>query len=396
MKILYFIGYPIKMAGSQKQISELILGLPKDIKKEVVVNKKGGVSSFFEDHNIKVHILETASPLDQYGKKLLKLNFFTGLKAIFSWLRFTASFTFFLLRNKIDFVHFNDLRALSLGFLSCFLSRRKIICHIQGETNFTKKYITIAYRIISFFVDQYILNGDFDFSSVCKNQHKIAVVHTGILDPSITSHKENIIKNDKVKIGYFASVVPFKGQHLFYKAFSKLAVNIQKQAEIYFVGNIDENYKWYHEYCCNEIEELGLRNIVFIGWTDNPFGYMKNMDVVALTSYRIAKLEIDGVTRCFDGNEGFPTVHIESMAFSKPLIGTNIAAVSDLIVNGRNGFLVEEDNIVELSNALTLLITDPLLRINLGKAGREMFVSRFSRQIFVDKVVDIYRRLIRL
>lgn len=57
--------------------------------------------------------------------------------------------------------------------------------------------------------------------------------------------------------------------------------------------------------------------------------------------------------------EPFGFVFLEAMQHGLPLVATNIGAIPDFLESGRNGFLVEPDDITGLANALCQLLDDP-------------------------------------
>ena len=60
--------------------------------------------------------------------------------------------------------------------------------------------------------------------------------------------------------------------------------------------------------------------------------------------------------------EPFGGVTLESMAFSKPVIGTNIGGTPEQIIDDVTGILVAPNNSFEMGKAILKLINDPDLR----------------------------------
>ncbi|MBF0583316.1 MAG: glycosyltransferase, partial [Magnetococcales bacterium] len=95
-------------------------------------------------------------------------------------------------------------------------------------------------------------------------------------------------------------------------------------------------------------------------------------------------------------NEGIPNSLIEPMACGKPVVATDIDQVSELVVDGVNGFLVPPGNAMALANALDRLVTDPSLRRQMGQAARRTVEERFSFTVALDRYRTLYRRLLDL
>jgi len=80
-------------------------------------------------------------------------------------------------------------------------------------------------------------------------------------------------------------------------------------------------------------------------------------------------------------HEGFPTVCAEAQACEKPVISTNTASMPEVIKNHETGLLVRAEDVEELANAIMKLLSDPKLRKQFGKAGRERVIHSFSKEI---------------
>jgi glycosyltransferase involved in cell wall biosynthesis len=66
------------------------------------------------------------------------------------------------------------------------------------------------------------------------------------------------------------------------------------------------------------------------------------------------------------------------MACGLPVIATRIAGNEDLVKNGENGFLVSNENVIELRDALRTLLTDKPLRLKMGECSRAIVENKFS------------------
>lgn len=77
-------------------------------------------------------------------------------------------------------------------------------------------------------------------------------------------------------------------------------------------------------------------------------------------------------------NEGMPNSLIESMAYGRPVVATAVGAVSDIVEDGRTGFLCEPGDVEEIGFRIVELIRSPALRRKIGGAGREIISSKMS------------------
>ena len=72
--------------------------------------------------------------------------------------------------------------------------------------------------------------------------------------------------------------------------------------------------------------DLGVDNTAtMLGFTDNPYPYLKNADFFVLSSRY----------------EGFPTVLFEAITLKKNIIATEVSGVKEMLENGKLGLIVE-------------------------------------------------------
>jgi glycosyltransferase involved in cell wall biosynthesis len=122
--------------------------------------------------------------------------------------------------------------------------------------------------------------------------------------------------------------------------------------------------------CADRVRLLGYRN--------DTMELYHAMDVYALSSLR----------------EGLPNVLLEAMAMAVPVVSTRIAGIPRLVTHGENGLLVGPDSEEELANALATLLTSAELRRRLAAAARHTVETRFSFASRMDKVRQLYDRLL--
>ncbi|QRM89553.1 glycosyltransferase [Lacinutrix sp. WUR7] len=139
-----------------------------------------------------------------------------------------------------------------------------------------------------------------------------------------------------------------------YKA-SKLP---EQHIKLLILGNGDDYNK-----IVNYTKELQLENdVVFKGFTANPYPYVKNALFTMLTSR----------------HEGFPMVIPESLALATPVIAVNCTSgPKEVIENRENGLLVENYDVNALADAMNSFIFDKVLYQHC-KANAKQSVEKFS------------------
>jgi glycosyltransferase involved in cell wall biosynthesis len=92
--------------------------------------------------------------------------------------------------------------------------------------------------------------------------------------------------------------------------------------------------------------------------------------------------------------EGLPTVLLEAMASECPVVATRVGGNSDVITDGENGILVPSKNPNHLANAICDLLSSPIERARMGKAGRKTIEQKFSWEAITKLYVDQYQKLL--
>jgi glycosyltransferase involved in cell wall biosynthesis len=91
--------------------------------------------------------------------------------------------------------------------------------------------------------------------------------------------------------------------------------------------------------------------------------------------------------------ENSPLALYESMALGKPVIGSRIGGIPELVDEGVTGLLFEPGNAQELSRCLRELWNDPARASDMGRAARARLEERFGPDQHYRRVMSIYERI---
>jgi glycosyltransferase involved in cell wall biosynthesis len=91
-------------------------------------------------------------------------------------------------------------------------------------------------------------------------------------------------------------------------------------------------------------------------------------------------------------SEGLPRVLIEAMALGKPVVGSNVHGIPDLIKDGYNGFLAEPKDSRGLYEKMKALLRDKDLAIKMGRKGREIVKQNFSNEKYIDNYINMINK----
>ncbi|HAD26787.1 MAG TPA: glycosyltransferase family 1 protein [Alphaproteobacteria bacterium] len=96
------------------------------------------------------------------------------------------------------------------------------------------------------------------------------------------------------------------------------------------------------------------------------------------------------------GGEGFPKVLIEAAACGLPIVTTNIPGCRDSVRKNQTALIVEPKNPIQLADALETFITAPELRARFGAAGRELVKQHYTEPMFINRSLEVYKRVLQL
>ncbi len=121
---------------------------------------------------------------------------------------------------------------------------------------------------------------------------------------------------------------------------------------------------------------LGIENRVTFSGAANGAELMAGFDIFALPSRY----------------EAFPYVYLEAAARGLPIITTRVGGSSEMVRDGYNGFVVAQDASTEIAEKLSLLCSNPQLRIEMGRRSAEL-AGHFTMERMVDETIACYEQL---
>ncbi|MHA6484793.1 glycosyltransferase family 4 protein [Paenibacillus sp. strain BS8-2] len=131
-----------------------------------------------------------------------------------------------------------------------------------------------------------------------------------------------------------------------------------------------------------ELEALALSldlydDIIFYGYMLHPEEFMPFFDVFVLPSRA----------------ESFGSVFAEAALCWLALVGTNVGGIAEQIEDGVNGLLVEPEDHEALADALEKVVSDPIYRHNLARAGWNKAKKAYSLQRVISQLKKVYSGL---
>jgi len=360
-----------KIAGAER----LLLGIAKNYNKEEFAVYFCSLKSRGE-----LHI-----QLEKLGQKAFSLNCSNmwGLPlAIFK-------LAFLLRKYKIDILHTHLYHASILGqFVVKF--NKPIIGII------TRHYSDLFYIYGNSFqraLDRYASTAAKHIIAISKgvknvlvgldriDPEKITVIYNGIdvteFDRAAagTSVLQKSPKDPERKkiIGAVGSLHPRKGHRYLIEAADILC---QRRQDLRFVIIGDGALK-------QELESLRSAfdledKVEFIGYRQDIPNLLLGIDIMVQSSIE----------------EGFGLSIIEAMAMNKPVIGTNVGGVPEIIEQGRTGYLIQSKNPVELAEKIDLLLNNDKYREEMGREARKSVEGKFKLIDMINKYETLYKEIL--
>ena len=92
--------------------------------------------------------------------------------------------------------------------------------------------------------------------------------------------------------------------------------------------------------------------------------------------------------------ESFGLSALEAMACGTPVVATRVGGVSEVVIHGESGLLVEPDDRAGFVAALRRLLREPDTARTMGATARADAEARFDRRLVVQRYEDLYGRLL--
>lgn len=173
---------------------------------------------------------------------------------------------------------------------------------------------------------------------------------------------------------------PTKGVIYLVRAIKSIRENCPN-AYFLISGNDYFGYPEYRNMILKEIEEQNIaEDIKLLG--DIPHEKMAAYDQIADVVVLPSLLEATSLSG------------LEAMACGASVVGSKVGGIPEIIEDGRNGYLVPAQNVVELADALIKIIKDEKVRKIMGGESRKKVESEFTWQIITKKTMDVYLRVL--
>lgn len=378
--ILYFEHGAKLFGGGQKSLLLLMKGLNREkFKPLLVTGAKGLLYEGAIEIGVQAICISIPEELLDISRETLKLDPFSlfaykkKLAPVISQLREVID------KEKINLIHSNDNFSRIVAPLAVHGYNVKCIAHLRDIflPSFKNWIILRTIGLLN--------NKTIAVSEAVKKQfpfwleQKVRVIYNGI-DPSEfngqdrTSFRQELGADaDTLIIGTAGRLVQIKGMEIFLQAAKEI---LKQTTRVTFVIIGEGEYRAKLE---NLAKNLGVFPYVkFAGFRKDMSRVMNSLDVFVL---------------CSTVPEAFPRVILEAMACAKPVIGTYLGGIPELIGED-SGILVPSRDADSLAKAILSLMVNREKIQRMGRAGRKRVEENFTIENHIVQIERLYEELL--
>lgn len=216
-------------------------------------------------------------------------------------------------------------------------------------TDFTRQYLIDTYKIPA---------------------EKVALIYQGT-ETERFRHSESAWKESQLRyplpedaspiLGSIGSFEHRKGHPILFEALSELVNGPLPNTHLMIVGDGPDEVTLEEQ-----VQALGLEfSVSFFPFTDEPNYVFERLDITVLPSLY---------------KEGLPNVLLESMAMGLPVVSSDIGGVSEIVLDGETGYMVEPGNKLALAEAIKRIWENQENYLEMKVKARKLIEEQFDKK----------------
>jgi glycosyltransferase involved in cell wall biosynthesis len=368
MKVLHLIGGG-DVGGAKVHVLSLVKELSKHIDVKIISFRPGAFADDAKSMNIDIEVVKTSNifrDIKRVVNTIKKDNYQVihshGAKAnmislIARLFVNVPTVTTVHSDYKLDYMHstvkrlvFGSINTIALRFMGYYIGVSSNFKNMLIERNFPPENIFVLYNGMDF------------------NKH----IKTCSRQELSRKYNLNICEDDTI-VGIAARLYPVKGIGTLIEAAKIVS---EKNPHVKFlIGGDGEERKSLEK----KVLSLGLTdNVFFLGWLDDPYELMSNVDISVLTSI----------------SESFPYSILEGAKFKKATISSRVGGIPDLIDHNINGYLFNAGDYKKLSEHILELAVNKAKRDEMGGKIYQKASTMFSLDNMCNTQLSIYKTIL--
>lgn len=198
-----------------------------------------------------------------------------------------------------------------------------------------------------------------------RSKGRLRVVHNGIMPIEIEKCKQK-----EVTIVMVSRFEKPKRFDLLVEAFERLNLPNTKLILVGDGTKMTEVMEQTNKYRTKE-------RIEFVGPQRDVYPYLAKADIFAqITDY-----------------EGLPIAIIEALSMELPVVASNVGGVPDLVIDGKNGYLVN-NSIEDIVQKLEMLVQEEWMRREMGQQSKALFNEKYHFNRMYERTLEVYQQAV--
>ncbi len=382
MKRILYLHAGAEMYGADKVLLELIKGLDRqEFEAHVILPNDGVLVEALRQVGAQVSVLDYP---------ILRRKYFNP-KGIADYIRsynfYAKQIALYAREHSIDMVHNNTAAVLEGIYLKRKL-KLPLIWHVHEIIVKPKAISDFINMLMGRYADKIVTVSQAVANHIKQSpfikDSQVEVIYNGVdnavyypMDASSIREKFDIAQ-DALVIGMIGRVNAIKGQNDFIEAVEPLLEKNEK-AVAFLAGGVFHGEEWRLEELDNRIASSSVVSQIHrIDYYDKTSELYNMFDIFVLPSIK---------------PDSLPTVVLEAMACSKPVVGYNNGGIAEMVVDDKSGYLVKPNRPQELSNAISLLLDSSEKREKFGRVGYQRQRELFSLESYIKNFSEFYDNL---
>ena len=382
MKRILYLHAGAEMYGADKVLLELIKGLDsKEFEAHVILPNDGVLVEALRQVGAQVSVLDYP---------ILRRKYFNP-KGIADYIRsynfYAKQIALYAREHSIDMVHNNTAAVLEGIYLKRKL-KLPLIWHVHEIIVKPKAISDFINMLMGRYADKIVTVSQAVANHIKQSpfikDSQVEVIYNGVdnavyypMDASSIREKFDIAQ-DALVIGMIGRVNAIKGQNDFIEAVEPL-LEKNEQAVAFLAGGVFPGEEWRLDELDKRIASSSVVSQIHrIDYYDKTSELYNMFDIFVLPSIK---------------PDSLPTVVLEAMACSKPVVGYNNGGIAEMVVDDKSGCLVKPNSPQELSNAISLLLDSSEKREKFGRVGYQRQKELFSLESYIKNFSEFYDNL---
>ena len=382
MKRILYLHAGAEMYGADKVLLELIKGLDsKEFEAHVILPNDGVLVEALRQVGAQVSVLDYP---------ILRRKYFNP-KGIADYIRsynfYAKQIALYAREHSIDMVHNNTAAVLEGIYLKRKL-KLPLVWHVHEIIVKPKAISDFINMLMGRYADKIVTVSQAVANHIKQSpfikDSQVEVIYNGVdnavyypMDASSIREKFDIAQ-DALVIGMIGRVNAIKGQNDFIEAVEPL-LEKNKKAVAFLAGGVFPGEEWRLEELDKRIASSSVVSQIHrIDYYDKTSELYNMFDIFVLPSIK---------------PDSLPTVVLEAMACSKPVVGYNNGGIAEMVVDDKSGCLVKPNRPQELSNAISLLLDSSEKREKFGRVGYQRQKELFSLESYIKNFSELYKQI---